>query len=252
VRDRGAGSADDPPLIGEDAPVRIATYNIRHGAPAGRCSDLAGMQSAVASLDADVVALQEVDRHVVRSRFADQPRRLAEAAGLTPLFAAARGLGPIGRYGNALLVRGDPRRVATLRLHAVGESRVAVFAQVELDGVELTAVSTHLQNRRAGRPDEAPDQLRQVLDELGSWPRPHLLLGDLNLRADTVLPVLEAAGMTAIGSGPTFPADAPRLRIDWIAVAGLAEVGLRVGDVQVPDLRASDHRPIVAELVPVG
>lgn len=219
------------------------TYNIRHGAPAGGHAALDRILAAVASFGADVVALQEVDRRVVRSGFADQAARIADASGLSANFAAARRLGVIGQYGNALLVRGPVECLETLRLRSTGEQRVAIFASVRLDGHAVTAVSTHLQNSPRGRPSEAPGQLDQVLDELARWPRPWVLMGDLNLRPDVVLPRLEAAGLQAVEAPPTFPSDAPRIRIDWIAVAGLT-----VRSVEVPDLRASDHRPILTEL----
>ena len=155
-----------------------------------------------------------------------------------------RGFGPFGpggRYGNALLVRGRTLRTSTLRLPGSGEPRVALFARVVVADAELTVVSTHLQNRTGGRPSEAPAQLAALLDELTDWPRPWCVMGDLNLRADTVLPILEEAGLTAVRSGPTFPATAPRVRIDWIATQGLGD-----GEAVVPDLRTSDHRPVVA------
>jgi len=70
-------------------------------------------------------------------------------------------------------------------------------------------------------------------------------MGDLNLRPEVVLPRLERAGLHPVSTAPTFPSHAPRICIDWIAVAGLELLS-----AEVVDLRASDHRPIVAELVP--
>lgn len=221
--------------------MRVATYNLRHGAPARRPAANRAMARSVASLGADVVALQEVDRRVVRSWFADQAGLAARRSGTVAHFAAARPFGPGGRYGNALLVRGRTLRTSTLRLPGSGEPRVALFARVVVADAELTVVSTHLQNRTGGRPSEAPAQLAALLDELTDWPRPWCVMGDLNLRADTVLPILEEAGLTAVRSGPTFPATAPRVRIDWIATQGLGD-----GEAVVPDLRTSDHRPVVA------
>lgn len=226
--------------------MRVATYNIRHGAPAGQRAALRGTAAAVASLGADVVALQEVDRHVFRSWWRDQPRHLAAAIGATWQFAPARSLGPFGRYGNALLVRGEVQRSHVLELPSQGEPRVALVQRVRVGDVRATVVSTHLQNRRAGRPVEAPDQLEHLLGALRGWSGPAVLMGDLNLRADAVEPRLAAEGWTPVASGPTFPAERPTVRIDWIAVRGFDVAG-----VQVPDVRASDHRPIVADLTPL-
>ena len=88
-----------------------------------------------------------------------------------------------------------------------------------------------------------PAQLDQLLGELAHWPTPWILMGDLNLRDDEVLPRFAAAGLEAVQSAPTFPAHDPKVRIDWIGVRGFT-----VGAVEVPTVQASDHLPLVAEL----
>ena len=225
--------------------MRVATHNIHHGAAAGGLARSARMANTVAGLAADVVALQEVDRHVVRSCFVDQAARAAAASGTRAHFAPLRRLGPGGSYGNALLVRGRTLRRHDLALPSHGEPRGAIFARVALAAGELTVVSTHLQNRRAGRPDEAPEQLRALFDELARWPEPWCVMGDLNLRADTVPALAHDAGLEALDAGVTYPAHAPRLALDWVLVRGLGIV-----DLHVVDVRTSDHRPVVATLDP--
>jgi endonuclease/exonuclease/phosphatase family metal-dependent hydrolase len=60
--------------------VRLATFNVLHGrAPADGRVDLDRFASAVATLDADVLALQEVDRSQSRSGSADLTALAAEA-----------------------------------------------------------------------------------------------------------------------------------------------------------------------------
>src|SRR6188472_3297559 len=87
-------------------PFRLATYNIHHGAPAGRGVDHRGLVAACRGLDADVLALQEVDRRAWRSHLVDQPGRIAWNLGMHHRFDPNRSLGLLGRYGNALLSRG--------------------------------------------------------------------------------------------------------------------------------------------------
>lgn len=224
--------------------MRVATHNIRHGAPERwPFARNAAMARTVAGLGADVVALQEVDRWVVRSWFADQARRAARRSGTEAHFAPLRALGPGGRYGNALLVRGRTLRRVDLALASRGEARGALLARVALATGELTVAATHLQNRRRGRPHEAPEQLQALLDELDRWPGPWCVMGDLNLRADVVPTLAAAAGYTAVDAGPTYPASAPRLALDWVLVRGVSP-----GRVEVPDVRTSDHRPVVVTL----
>lgn len=223
--------------------MRVATYNIRHAAPAGRRAHHGGMRRAVRSLGADVVALQEVDRRVVRTWFRDQAAIAGRGAGLQHRFLSARPLGPFGRYGVALLLPPGPNDVGTMALRSKGEQRVALFARCRIEGRWVTVVCTHLQNASGRGRADAPLQLEQLLEELSRWPAPWILMGDLNLREDEVLPRFDATGLTAVPSGPTFPAHDPKVRIDWIGVRGFT-----VDAAEVPPVQASDHRPLVAEL----
>ena len=222
--------------------MRIATFNIRHGARPGRPARNAATATAVASLRCDIVALQEVDRRVFRSWWADQAGRSGRRSGMTDRFVSTRWFGPGGCYGHALLVRGRTVDESVLELPGPGEARSALFSLVVLGDTELSVVSTHLQNRRRGVPHTAPEQLEAVLAELQRWPRPWCLLGDLNLRPDVVVPMLAGSGLVAVEAAPTYPAHAPRLRIDWIALSGLS-----VGGATVVDTRVSDHRALVVD-----
>ncbi|HRI97143.1 MAG TPA: endonuclease/exonuclease/phosphatase family protein [Nocardioides sp.] len=60
--------------------MRVATFNILHGrSPADGVVDLERFAAAIASLDSDVLALQEVDRNQPRSQHADLTAVAAEA-----------------------------------------------------------------------------------------------------------------------------------------------------------------------------
>src|SRR3954470_16168960 len=62
--------------------MRLATFNILHGRhPADEHVDPALLAAAVRELDADVLALQEVDRNQARSAHADLTAVAAEAMG---------------------------------------------------------------------------------------------------------------------------------------------------------------------------
>jgi endonuclease/exonuclease/phosphatase family metal-dependent hydrolase len=224
--------------------MRFATFNIRHGLPPGRTDvDHRLLASTVVALDADVLGLQEVDRHTPRVGRADQAALLARSTGTAAHFGRAIDLSG-GEYGNALLVRGDLLEATDLELPSQGESRQAILARVRVRGPVWTVAVTHLQNQRW--PDEAPAQLDVVLralDRRAGTVSPAVLLGDLNLGPDRVVPLLGRYGFTPVTGPPTFPSRRPRERIDWIAVRGAA-----VGEVEVPDVRASDHRPLVARL----
>ncbi len=114
-------------------------------------------------------------------------------------------------------------------------------------GIEVSVGVTHLQHwpkRHRDRPHDAPEQLHALLDALRARAAPRILLGDLNLEPEVVGPILAAAGFTRAEHGPTFPADAPRVTLDHIAVDGLDIQRVWVAD----EAPVSDHRAVVAEL----
>ena len=233
--------------------VRVATFNTRHGAHEGSglrslFTDVGGLRSSVTSLHSDIVALQEVDRRLVRSWFGDQAALLGSATGsTTALFGPARRVLVTGHDGVALLVRGTLLSTRTLRLPGNAAPRVAVLARARVGDDEVTVAVTHLQSRVRSGPAEAPMQLDALLEELSRWPEPWILAGDLNLRPPVVVPALAAAGLTPLRAGPTYPASEPRIEIDFVAVRGLAPVTPGPG-ARTLHLPVSDHRALVAEV----
>jgi endonuclease/exonuclease/phosphatase family metal-dependent hydrolase len=198
--------------------MRVVTFNIQHGrTPSGRV-DTALVARVCAAFQADLIGLQEVDVFRPRSRFAHTVRRVAKATGLHHAFGPA-----IYGYGNALFSRWPLTDIDNVRLprHGRHEPRAALLART--NGISVAV--THLSVDGA----EAREQLGEVVARLRKRPEPRLLLGDLNLR-------------TKVGE-PTWPAHAPRIRIDHIALDG-AE--WEVTGVQVLDQQpVSDHRPLL-------
>jgi endonuclease/exonuclease/phosphatase family metal-dependent hydrolase len=220
--------------------VRVASYNVKHGDDGDGRVDLRRLGAACASLSADILAVQEVDRFARRAGFRDEMRVIARATGLRAVFGEAARR-KWRRYGNLLLARGPITEVETLMLPrpAGGEQRVAIVARVDVDGMAVSVGATHLSFRKG----EGAVQLDVLLAALADRDAPRLLLGDLNIGPEVVEPAVTAAGYTLAVTGPTFPATAPRSRIDFVAVSGLAVVS-----ASTPAPGMSDHLPVVAEL----
>jgi endonuclease/exonuclease/phosphatase family metal-dependent hydrolase len=244
--------------------VRVATFNVHHGAPRRGAVDLDATIDACRLLDADVLAVQELDVGASRSGGVDQPAAIAEALAMQVVFAPTVALRGGGHYGHALLSRRPMRDVEVLPLAAARgrEPRVAIIAVTSVeersrrspkgepersdrDHRQVSIASTHLQNERRGDPQPplAIQQLTETLTTLGTRPGPRLVLGDMNLEDDVVVPVFETAGLFAVPTTPTFPSDRPSSTPDHVAVHGVS-----VEAASVPSTTVSDHRPLVVEL----
>jgi endonuclease/exonuclease/phosphatase family metal-dependent hydrolase len=187
--------------------VRIATFNIQHGRGADGVVDVDRLGQAAAGLQADLLALEEVDVGLARSGRADLAAAVGKATGLQVVFGAAHRVGWRGRYGNALLAAGPITDVEVVRLPRMDrhEHRSATLATVELGGVQLSVAVTHL----AIYGEEAGRQLATVVEALAHRPRPRLLLGDLNLALWDVVPRVRAAELELVGGPPTIPRPRP-------------------------------------------
>lgn len=251
--------------------MRVATFNILNGrSPADDRVDIERFATAVKSLDADVLALQEVDRNQPRSANTDLTAVAAEAMGaLEHRFVAALAGSPgatwmaatgdeqpdAAGYGIALLSRYPVVSWEVIRLASTptrvpmwfrgsrrpvlvrDEPRVAVAARVVVPGRELTVVNTHLSFVDWwGR-----HQLRTVMRSTERM-EPLLLMGDLNMS----LPRARAiTGLTPLVDEPTFPAPAPREQLDHVLARG--DVG-QVVHAGAHDLPLSDHRALSVDL----
>jgi endonuclease/exonuclease/phosphatase family metal-dependent hydrolase len=128
--------------------------------------------------------------------------------------------------------------------------RGALVAELTRGGVGFAAVATHL----GLRPVERIAHARELVGLLGPVGHPVIVGGDLNERPDGRASAIIAERLRdawLVGGdrgGETFPASAPTARIDYLFVSE----PFRVERVLVPAddraSRASDHRPVVAEL----
>jgi len=79
---------------------------------------------------------------------------------------------------------------------------------------------------------------------------PTLVFGDMNAspgapELQPLLTLLHDAWPAANGSGFTYPAEAPTERIDYVLISS----HFRVRGASVPVTEASDHRPVVVDLL---
>src|SRR5262249_6674486 len=77
--------------------------------------------------------------------------------------------------------------------------------------------------------------------------KPVIVAGDFNTFWGTheIYLFMRAAGLTSANSAglPSFPARTPRIELDFILVSR----DIEVTDFRIPDVRYSDHRPLVCD-----
>jgi endonuclease/exonuclease/phosphatase family metal-dependent hydrolase len=252
--------------------MRMATFNILHGRSVhDGVVELDRLVESVRRLDADVLALQEVDLDQPRSAMADLTALAAQAMGaVTHRFVAAISGTPgatwmaaTGRerpgtaaYGIALLSRYPvqswqvvrlPRIPVTFPMYLRGpnkvlmvheEPRAAMVARLETPVGPMTVANTHL----SFVPTWNRIQLRHLVRDLRGFDAPRVLMGDLNM---TPPRTRRWVGMRSLCTELTFPSDDPQRQLDHILTD---DPTLRVDDCQAPKLPISDHRPLVVDV----
>lgn len=231
--------------------VRIATFNLLSGRAPGRPFDVDSFTAAVRDLDADLLALQEVDRDQDRSGRRDLAALAAEATGAVGWRFVPTLVGPPGHwvrpsagatgpaYGIALLSRRPVHDWDVVRLPRLpgDEPRVAVVATVETPAGPWRVVATHLTYLRPS----CYRQLAALRPVLRRTPSPVLLLGDLNQGPAAARRI---TGLRPVVGGATFPAGTPRAQLDHVLSSH--DLGrVTGGPVR---LAISDHRALVADL----
>ncbi len=261
-----------PAVAGQDpaalsVPIRVASYNIHAGAGEDGRYDLARTASAIDALDADVVGLQEVDVHWgARSEWADTAQELADLLGMRVFFAPIYSLDPPAagqprrEYGVAVLSRWPIVRATNhllTRLSTVVPDPTPAPAPgfpevvIEKRGARVHFYTTHLDYR--ADPSVRRTQVEETLDILADDAgEARVLVGDFNATPDapelaplwSVLTDSWAAAPSA-GTGRTYPAITPTKRIDYVT----SSIEVSVVRAHVLETDASDHRPVVADLV---
>jgi endonuclease/exonuclease/phosphatase family metal-dependent hydrolase len=239
-----------------DRELSAATYNIHHGAGIDGRLDLERVAGEIERGGADVVGLQEVDRHwSSRSELVDQAGWLGERLGMHVAYAANLDLDPLEpgqprrQYGTAVLSRFAilSSRNTLLPRPLGGEQRGLLETVLNVRGVRVRFADTHLQHNSAV---ERLAQTQRIAELLADAQEPTILVGDLNATADApelapLWPLFEDAGAAA---GNTYPAEAPDRRIDYVLVT--PDVDAR--DAEVLASPASDHLRLTAGLVVPG
>ena len=240
--------------------LRVMSYNIRSGN-----GNLDATADAIRASAPDIVALQEVDVHwAERSSFVDQASALGERLRMQVRFAriyrlpGASASEPPREFGVALLSKYPIARWSNDTLTRLSTQEAnprpapmpgLLEATIDVRGTLVRVFNTHLDYR--SDPHVRQQQVTEMLARIAEMSQPTIVFGDMNAKPDApeLQPLLhrlrDAWPSAGAGNGFTYPAESPSERIDYVLVSP----HFHIRSASVPVTEASDHRPVVADLV---
>ncbi len=262
--------------------ITVMSYNIMVGMWHTRTSEyesmeenLQGIVEIIEESGADIVLFQEVDNGARRTDELDQARWLGEALGFHYHYAPAIEFQG-GEYGVAMASRWPIVEAETVKLFnpdyatthpewgldagRYHEQRVVQVAKIDMDGMPVTLMNTHLGLTQHQRQIQIA-QMAAIVEEALLLPDGAVILGgDINAEPDAIeikplrdrlrdayLMIPDERGVPRnipFRDRMTFRSDDPRTCIDYIFVSDRFEVL----ETEVLDVTASDHRPVVTRL----
>ncbi|RYE08516.1 MAG: endonuclease [Hyphomicrobiales bacterium] len=227
--------------------LKVASYNIRKAVGLDWRRKPERVLRVLVEIDADIIALQEVDRRFGSRITALDPALIEAETGYRAIRFSERPQS-LGHHGNVILARKSIHVLSArpiLLPHL--EPRGAAVADLDCGGRTVRVVGMHLGLTRKWR----QLQTQTIVSELTALEAnlPTVLMGDLN-EPDLKSGVLRAFEQrhTVAACGPSFHASMPVFSLDRIIVTediAIAEAGVH----RTPLSRdASDHLPIWARL----
>ena len=240
--------------------MRLLVYNIRYATGNGAAFHLpvpcAGyLRSSRRTLDditqfirredPDLVGLIEVDMGSVRSGLINQAEHIAQHLGHYTAYECKYGAASLNhqlpivrKQGNAILAA---PRVHGERFHYFPSGIKRLIIEMELDEVCVFLVHLSLKYRHR------QEQLKHLHELTRDAQKPVIIAGDFNTftGADELYLFMQATGLRSVNSNglASYPSRVPRAELDFVLVSPEIEIE----DFRIPDVRLSDHRPIVCD-----
>ena len=240
--------------------MRLLLYNIRYavgggasmhvplpgaGYVLGNVNVLPEITKFVKSVDPDIVGLIEVDTGSIRSRKVNQAEEIAAALGMNTSYETKYGskslnqiLPIVRKQGNAFMAA---PRVHGEKFHYfdTGIKRLIIELEMQDYAVFLVHLSVKYRHRHL--------QLRRLYDLIKEMDKPVIVAGDFNTfwGENEIYLFMQAAGLTSanVDGIPTYPSRSPRKELDFV----LYQDGINVTGFDVPQVRHSDHLPLVCD-----
>lgn len=245
--------------------MRLLVYNIRYATGTGPAFHLplpgAGylrssrqvlgrITEFIKAQDPDIVGLIEVDTGSIRTGMLNQAEFIARSLGHYSTYQCKYGESSINqmvpivrKQGNAFLAA---PRVHGERFHYFDTGIKRLIIELELEQVAVFLVHLSLKFRHRHY------QLRYLHELVHNSTKPVIVAGDFNTfwGEHEIYLFMRASGLRSANANgmPSFPSRSPRKELDFV----LYSDGIRVTNFSVPDVRLSDHRPLVCDFDVAG
>lgn len=227
--------------------LTLVSYNVHNAIGLDGKTDFARIARTLTALDPDVVALQELDSKTTRSKGRDVLEEIAKEAKMNATFGPAIDFQG-GKYGIGVLSKEKPLKSEHFPLPGREERRCLLVVEFE----RYVFCCSHW----SLTPEDRDETAKIVAEKMKSAKKPVFIAGDFNAEpSETAIRELAKDWAILSADAPTFPADKPSVRIDYVCAADptgkistdawkKAVVSARVVEEPV----ASDHAPIVVEI----
>lgn len=223
---------------------KMVTYNIRRGKNVENCKGLEDTFQTLQKINADIIALQEVEMMPGVGNQSRQAQILARKLGMQFVYGAVHRL-KFGSVGNAVLARYNLINDINHILPDSREPRGCLQVDINVNGSIIRLFNTHLGLSQISR----FRHLKYIiLPMMQTSSFPCILAGDMNaaprMREMQMLSYylhdtfLHNSGMI----GHTYPSDYPRARIDYIFL----DERSKCEGLSIIKSNASDHLPVTA------
>jgi endonuclease/exonuclease/phosphatase family metal-dependent hydrolase len=263
--------------------MKVTSWNLLHGMsiPPKAGDDFAGLAAAAAALNADVLAIQEVDHHLARSKSASQCGNIAHAIGASDWAFAPAIIGSpestwrkagekivtnlqsdaevdSGSYGIGII-----SKIKVLQWHRLDLGRSFIGAPLLIPNTDTgkakviyirdeprLALAAQLENgwtvintHLSFVPGMNLFQLAKLKSWADTFGEKVLLMGDFNLPGS--IPAMGSKWQSLILQN-TYPSWKPKIQFDYILSKGVSLKDV----VQIPTIKSgiSDHLPLSIEV----
>ncbi len=199
----------------------------------------------IKSIKPDIIGLVEVDSGSFRSEKSNQAETIARELRHFNVYGSkysnasvTRKVPILSKQGNAVLTN---QKILSRKFHyfSKGVKRLVIELELEEISIFLVHLSIKFKHRHY--------QLMELHDMVKNAEKPVIAAGDFNVfQGDRELQLFLAAtdlkNANATGN-PTYPSRVPHRQLDYI----LYGPKINIVDFQIPDIKLSDHSPLICD-----